>query len=204
MGAGIRIGVDISAGQITFPAFAQTDWEIIHNDLKATAESSAVLLRPGSYSNSNVYPVRVPLNGVRMMARVRYATAISAISTEPVIAFYGAYGPDTAFNESTGVFDDTGLVRWVRLDIASSGSTAGTSMSTEPTTDIRDGTWKYGLITGEASGTNIQFGAGFDTRGAKWVMALVSTAATGLTGAGDVQLEAAFLTYQPMGYAQLA
>ena len=204
MGAGIRIGVDISAGQITFPAFAQTDWEIIHNDLKATAETSAVILRPGSYSNSNVYPVRVPLNGVRMMARVRYATAISAMTTAPVVAFYGAYGPDTAFNEETGVFNDTGSIRWMRLDIAASGATAGTTLSVTPSTDIRDGTYKYGAPTGETSGTNIQFGAGFDTRGAKWVMALVSTAATGLTGAGDVQLEAAFLTYQPMGYAQLA
>lgn len=201
MGAGIRIGVDTSAGQITFPAFAQTDWEIIHNDLKATAESSAVLLRPGSYSNANVYPVRVPLNGVRMMARVRYATDISVVNTPPVIAFYGAYGSDSAFNEDTGVFNDTGSIRWMRLDIAASGSTAGTTLSVTPSTDIRDGTYKYGTPAGEASGTNIQFGAGYDTRGAKWVMALVSTAAANITGAGDVQLEAAFLTYQPMAYA---
>jgi hypothetical protein len=208
MGAGKRLGLDISAGDVVYSGFAQTDWTIAHNDLKATAETSAVLLRPGSYSNANVFPVRVPANAVRVLVRARYATGISDISTAPVVALYGAYGPDTAFTESTGVFDDTGLIRWARLDTSQSGATVGAvTISTAPSTDTRDGTYKYGSFVGDRSGSDIQWPCGFDTRGAKWVMALVSTAGVinpSGGGSGAIQLEIAFLSYQPMVYVALA
>ena len=116
MGAGKRLGLDVSAGNIVLPAFAQTDWTIIHNDLKATAESAGVILQPGTYSNANVFPIRVPPNANRILTRVRYATAISAVATQAQVAMFGAYGDDSYFDESTGVFNDTGSIRWARLD----------------------------------------------------------------------------------------
>lgn len=200
MGAGKRLGLDVSAGNIVYPAFAQTDWTIIHNDLRATAESAGVILQPGTYSNSNVYPIRVPQNANRILTRVRYATAISACATQPVVAIFGAYGDDSAFNESTGVFNDTGSIRWARLDTAQSNAPAGIQHTITPTSDIRDSTWKYGVINGEATGTTLVLGCGFDLRGCKWVLALTTTAAS-VTGGTTVQLEAAFLSHVPLAYA---
>ena len=202
MGAGDRLGLDVSAGSVVFPAFAQTDWTVIHSDLKATAASSGVLVQPGTYSDSNVTPLRVPLNACRVLLRVRYATAISAVAVQPAYIMYGAYGDDSAFNETTGVFNDTGSIRWARLDSLMSGGTTGTALNMSPsaTGDIRDSVWKYSQMSGDVSGTNIGWGCGFDTRGCKWVMALTTTAAS-VTGAGSVQLEAAFLSYVPMAYA---
>jgi hypothetical protein len=205
MGAGDRLGLDVSAGNVVFPAFAQTDWTIIHSDLKAAAPASGVLVQPATYSDSNVTPLRVPLNACRVLLRVRYATAISAAATSPAIAVYGAYGEDSAFNETTGVFNNTGSIRWVRLNVSTSGGVVGTTMTMTPgaTDDIRDSVWKYGVIAGESTGTNINLGCGFDTRGCKWIMALTVTPAS-VTGAGSVQLEAAFLSYVPMAYAPSA
>lgn len=205
MGAGKRLGLDISAGNIVYPGFAQTDWTIIHADLKAAAPASTVLVQPGTYSDSNVTPLRVPQNANRVLLRVRYATAISAAATSPSCIVYGAYGDDSAFNESTGVFNNTGSIRWVRLDTSTSGGTTGTTFTMTPgaSDDIRDSVYKYGTITGEQSGTGLSIGCGFDLRGCKWVMALTTTPAS-VTGAGAVQLEAAFISYVPMAYAPFA
>ena len=204
MGAGKRLGLDISAGDVVYPGFAQTDWTIAHNDLKATAASSGVILQPGSYSDSNVFPIRIPQGAVRVLPRVRYATTITSMATAPVVAIYGGYGDDTAFTESTGVFNDTGSIRWQRLDIAASGATAGgANMTMTPTTDTRDSVYKYGTVVGDGSGSAVNWPCGLDTRGAKWLLCLVSTAgvitpSTG--GSGGIQLEIAFLSYQPMAY----
>lgn len=205
MGAGKRIGLDISAGNIVYPGFAQTDWTVIHADLRAAAPASTVLVQPGSYSDSNVTPLRVPQNANRVLLRVRYATAISAAATSPACIVYGAYGDDSAFTESTGVFNNTGSIRWARLDSSSSGGTTGTTFTMTPgaSDDIRDSVYKYGTIVGEQSGTSLAIGCGFDLRGCKWVMALTTTPAS-VTGAGAIQLEAAFLSYVPMAYAPFA
>jgi len=205
MGAGKRLGLDISAGNIVYPGFAQTDWTVIHSDLKAAAPASGVLVQPGTYSDSNVSPLRVPPNANRVLLRVRYATAISAAATSPSCIVYGAYGDDSAFNETTGVFNNTGSIRWARLDTASSGGTTGSSFAMTPgaTDDIRDSVWKYGTIVGEQTGTSLSIGCGFDLRGCKWVMALTTVPAS-VTGAGSVQLEAAFISYVPMAYAPFA
>ena len=202
MGAGKRLGLDISAGNIVYPGFAQTDWTIIHADLKAAAPASTVLVQPGTYSDSNVTPLRVPPNANRVLLRVRYATAISAAATSPSCIVYGAYGDDSAFNESTGVFNNTGSIRWVRLDSSASGGTTGTTFTMSPgaTEDIRDSVYKYGVIVGEQSGTVIGLGCGFDLRGCKWVMALTTIPAS-VTGTGAIQLEAAFLSHVPMTHA---
>lgn len=196
MGAGKRLGLDVSSGNIVYPAFAQTNWTIIHNDLKATAESAGVILQPGSYSNSNVFPLRVPQNANRILTRVRYDTAISAVATLPQLAMFGAYGDDADFNESTGVFNNAGLIRWARLDTAASNASTGTQHTINPSTDIRDSVWKYGTIVGDITGTSYQLGCGWDLRGCKWVLALTTQAAS-VTGAGSVQLEAAFLSHVP-------
>lgn len=203
MGAGKRLGLDVSAGNIVLPAFAQTNWTIIHNDLKATAESAGVVLQPGTYSNSNVFPIRVHPNANRILTRVRYATAISAVATQAQVAMFGAYGDDEYFNESTGVFNDTGSIRWARLDTAASNAATGTQHTITPSTDIRDSVWKYGTIMGEQTGSSYQLGCGWDLRGCKWVLALTTQAAS-VTGAGSVQLEAAFLSHVPFTSAPFA
>ena len=150
-------------------------------------------------------PLRVPQNANRVLLRVRYATAISAAATSPACIVYGAYGDDSAFNESTGVFNNTGSIRWARLDTSASGGTTGTTFTMTPgaSDDIRDSVYKYGTIAGEQSGTSIALGCGFDLRGCKWVMALTTTPAS-VTGTGAIQLEAAFLSYVPMAYAPFA
>ena len=205
MGAGKRIGLDISAGNIVYPGFAQTDWTVIHADLRATAPSNTVLVQPGTYSDSNVTPLRVPQNANRVLLRVRYATAITAAATSPSCIVYGAYGDDSAFNESTGVFNNTGSIRWARLDSSASGGISGTTFTMSPgaTEDIRDSVYKYGVIAGEQTGTVLGLGCGFDLRGCKWIMALTTIPAS-VTGSGAIQLEAAFLSYVPMAYAPFA
>lgn len=203
MGAGKRVGQDISGGGGQFGAWAQTEWAIIHADLKAAKPADSVLLRPATYSDSNVTPVRVPPTASRVLLRARYATAISAVATNPIVSVYGVYGPESGYTESTGAFADDGTMRFVRLDIAMgySGNTTGAySCAMDATNDLRDGTYKYGAIAGDYAGNNPAWAAGLDLRGCKWLFALTTTAAS-VTGAGAVQLEAGFISAPPMAYA---
>lgn len=203
MGAGKRVGQDISGGGVQYAAYAQTEWAIIHTDLKAAKPADSVLLRPATYSDTNVRPVRVPPTACRVLLRARYATAISLVGTNPIMAVYGVYGPESGYTESTGAFADDGTMRFIRLDlsIGYSGATTGAySCGMDATNDLRDGTYKYGAIAGDYAGNNSAVASGLDLRGCKWVFALTVTPAS-VTGAGAVELEAGFISAPPMAYS---
>jgi hypothetical protein len=198
MGAGVRIGGNITGGPVCYAGYAQTDWVVVHSDLTATAETSTVLRTPATYSNSNVKPCRVPPWANRVLARARYSVGITAIATPAAVSLYGVYGPEAGYTESTGAFANDGTMRFMRLDSVIM-STVGTSYGIDGTNNIRDSVYKYTDVNGEISGTNLAIGCGFDLRGCSWVLPLTTTAAASITGTGTtVQLEIAFINYVPM------
>lgn len=198
MGAGVRIGGNITGGPVCYAGYAQTDWVVVHSDLTATAETSTVLRTPATYSNSNVKPIRVPPWANRLLARLRYSVGITGITTAPAVSFYGVYGPESGYTESTGAFANDGTMRFARIDSATM-STAGSSFAIDGTNDIRDSVYKYSNIIGETSGTAYAMGVGFDLRGCSWVLPLTATAAATIAGTGStVQMEVAFINYVPM------
>lgn len=204
MGAGVRIGGDITGGPVCYAGYAQTDWVVVHSDLTATAQTSTVLNTPATYSNSAVKPCRVPPWANRVLARLRYSVGITGITTAPQVCLYGVYGPESGYTESTGAFANDGTMRFARIDSAAQ-STTGSEFSIDGTNNIRDSVYKYSTILGDASGTNLAMGCGFDLRGCSWVLPLTSRAAATIAGTGStVQLEIAFINYVPMSYAPFA
>lgn len=198
MGAGVRIGGNITGGPVCYAGYAQTDWIVVHSDLTATAETSTVLRTPATYSNSNVKPCRVPPWANRVLARARYSVGITAIATPAAVSLYGVYGPESGYTESTGAFANDGTMRFMRLD-SNLMSINGTAYGIDGTNNIRDSLYKYTDVNGEISGANLQVGCGFDLRGCSWVLPLTTTAAASITGTGStVQLEIAFVNYVPM------
>jgi hypothetical protein len=199
MGVAIKNSVSLPGGPVFYPGCAPSEWVVVHSDLTANAESAGVLRQPGSYSNSAVRPLICAATAQRVLVRIRYATAITAITGLPSVQIYGGYGPDIAFNPETGVFDDTGLVQWTRLD-APGAAYGALQLGAAPVSDLRDTVYKYGDINGDQATTN-GYGVGYELRGAKWVLVLVQTKATGLTGGSLVQCVAATLNYSPQAYA---
>lgn len=202
MGAGVRIGGDITGGPVNYSGYAQTDWIVVHSDLTAAATSTTVLRTPATYSNSNVKPCRVPPWANRVLSRLRYSVGITGITTAPAVSLYGVWGPESGYTESTGAFANDGTMRFARVD-TNAMSVTGTTYTIDGTNDIRDSVYKYSSIIGEYSGTAYGMGVGFDLRGCSWVLPLTTTAAATIAGTGStVQLEIAFINYVPMGYMQ--
>lgn len=202
MGAGVRIGGDITGGPVNYAGYAQTDWVVVHSDLTAAATSTTVLRTPATYSNSNVKPCRVPPWANRVLTRLRYSVGITGITTAPAVSLYGVWGPESGYTESTGAFANDGTMRFARVD-SNTMTVTGTTYLIDGTGDIRDSVYKYSSIIGEYAGTAYGMGVGFDLRGCSWVLPLTTTAAATIAGTGStVQLEIAFINYVPMSYTQ--
>jgi hypothetical protein len=211
MGTGINASMDYRDGGLFTRTFPSTDWVCAHDDLKTvTANASTVLLRPSTYSDSNAHPIRVPAGAQRLFLRARYGVGVTAVTASPAIAVFGAYGPDSGYNAETGVFDDTGVIKWIRLD--ASGTVSGMNIGAFTPTfvptltggiyqDMRDTNWRYTGMGGDIAGTNNYY-IGFELFGCEWVLCLVSTAAT-TTGTGNVamKLDAAFYCGNAAPYA---
>jgi hypothetical protein len=179
MGTVTKGGAEIASGSITYPASVKGSWVIAHDNLSATAESATVLMRPSSYSNTNVHPIYIHDGATRVTLMARYDDAVSTVTTSPVIRVYGVYGPDDAVS-AAGVIDETkATVR--RLDNADSNA-AGITLTLETAASagcINDGTYLYSNEL--ASSLD-----GIDLRGAKWLLVLTETAASVSGGANTV------------------
>ncbi len=156
-------------GDITYPASVKGAWVVAHDNLSATAESSTVLMRPSSYSNTSVHPLWVHDAATRVTLMARYDDAVSTVTTSPRVRVYGVYGPDNAVSEA-GVIDETkAIVR--RLDSADSNAN-GITLTLETAASagcINDGTYLY---------SNEYDTTGIDLRGAKWLLVLTDQAAS--------------------------
>lgn len=171
MGTVTKAGAEIMGGDISFPASVKGAWVVAHDDLSATAESSTVLMRPGSYSNTSVHPIRIHDAATRVTLRARYDDAVSTVTTSPIVRVYGVYGNDDAVS-SAGVIDET-KASLVRLDNADSNA-AGITLTLETAASagcLNDGTYLYSNEL--ASSLD-----GIDLRGAKWLLVLTETAAS--------------------------
>jgi hypothetical protein len=175
MAAPVHIGLPTQAGGagVTHPGSTFTDWQTIHNDLTATAETGAVLLRPLTYAGTNVAPGKMPPGATRFLLRGRYPQA-STLTTSPVVRLYGVWGTPTA----AGVFADDGTVLAMRLDNVDANA-AGVTVTIGTTADLRDTTYRY---------TDVIDLTGFDAKGAWYILALTETA--GVISAGSIQLQA--------------
>jgi hypothetical protein len=214
MGVPKFVATNLSFGGLNAQVQPSSDWVIAHNDCKtATSNFATVALEPSTYSDANAFPIRVPPTATRLLLRARYSKNITACTQSPLLAVFGAYGPDTSFNESTGAFDNDGTIRWVRLDVTggiSGSNTGGVNLPMQPSLtggvyrDMADNVYKYGSFTGELGGTSTYY-IGLELFACKWVLLLVGTAASGITasGATTVQCEAAFFSgqFQPYGIA---
>lgn len=175
MAAETKLGAETQGGDVTYPASVKGHWLVVHSSLDATAETSTVLMRPSSYSNSAVFPARIHPSATRVSLMARYATGTTTVTTSPKVRVFGVYGPDDAVNPSTGVIDEAKAILR-RLD---SGTSSGAGITLTLTTAasvsaINDATYRY---SDEYDIT------GIDLRGAKWLLVLTETAASVSGGA---------------------
>lgn len=168
-------GVNPSANvACVVPVSAKADWQVVHLDAEATAQTSAELIRPGSVSSSNVIPVTVGERASRVLVRAKYSAA-GAVTTSPIVRVIGCYGPKLFTGTS---IPDDGTVRYVILASAQ-------TLTLTAASDVRDTTWSYSPVLSPTSGQ-----IGIDLAGADYVMVFVETAGNVV---GSISIEAAFI-----------
>jgi hypothetical protein len=156
------------------PVSVKGDWQAVHLDAEATAQTSAELIRPGSVSSSNVIPIEIGDRVTRVLIRAKYSAA-GAVTTSPVVRVIGAYGkgliPDSTI-------PDDGTVRFVILASAQ-------TITLTAATDVRDTSWSYSPVLSPTSGQ-----LGIDLAGANYLLVFVETAGNVV---GSISLEALFI-----------
>lgn len=208
MGTGINGGVDFDGGASSNRRYTVTQWHTIHDDCTETAQSAAQLLRPATYSSTNIHPIRVPASANRVLLRLRYSVDITAL-TGITYAVYAVHGLDSGFTASTGAFADDGSVQFMRIDQNLSTQTGGYFPAAYPTLtgdiqDLRDTTYRYGSSSGEQVGT-LGHTAGLPLFNAKWLLVLPKVKATiTTTGSSVCQLQCAFIDDTNNAYAVVA
>jgi len=175
MAAGIKLGVQAQEGAPSYPVSVRGEWRVIHSNLALTAETSTVLLNPGTYASTGVIPVELP-SCTRLLLRVR-TKLITGVTTNPVVCIFGGWGPAASYTQGTGVFLTDGTITWSRLDNPAAGSTGITLTPT--TAGYRDTTYRYG---------DIYDITGIDLLGANYLLALTQTAGV-VTGGTDQTIE---------------
>ena len=170
MAAPVYVGPDIKQGgpDVTFPSNMFGRWIKVHNDAEQV-NTAAELLNPGSVSNAYVIP-GIVTQGTRLMivARTQFA---ATVTTSPVVRIIGA---DQIPNAS-GVFP--GGTIFHRID-ADAFATAGITVTlTAGVAGQNDGAvYCYSSVLPATSAI------GYQLRGAKAIIVLVSTAANVSTG----------------------
>jgi hypothetical protein len=144
---------------------AKGDWQTVHADLKASANSSAELRRPGSVTGTNVSVVLLgPVT--RVFLRAKYDPS-ATLTTSPVVRIIGAWGKISQANLTAGTLPDDASVRYMTIASAQ-------TITIATTTDQRDATFAYSAPHSTT---------GTDMLGADYLIVLVETAANTSTGA---------------------
>jgi hypothetical protein len=165
------LGCLIDQGKVVCPISVKGSWTDICSNVEATAESSAVLLRPFSATSSYIVPGTVSV-GTRLVVRMKY-TAGTTVGTNPVFRFYGVYG-----KFDNGAFADDGTVYALRIDNADANAT-GVTITASTGAQIRDTTYEYTDPLPDLTG--------WDLMGAHYVLALIETAGSITSGTGTLQ-----------------
>jgi len=169
MAAPVKLGVDIKDGGPGVVSLSNMygKWTRIHTDAKQ-ANTAAELLNPISVSSAFVVP-GIVTQGTRIMIVASIAFA-ATVTTSPVVRLLGA---DREPSEA-GVFPAGTIFH--RID-ADAFTTAGITITlTAGAAAQNDGTYTYSSVLPATSSI------GYQLRGAKAVIALVSTAANVSTG----------------------
>lgn len=168
------LGAPIVHGSVVVPVSVRGQWTTIISNVEASAETTA-LLEPLSATSSYIVPLRVGA-GTRLCIRMAY-TAGATVVTDPVVRLYAVYG-----EPSSGVFADDGTIHAERID-SFDANDAGITVTSATGSQLVDTTYEY---------TNTQPGvddgsAGYDLKGAWYVIALIETAASITAGTGVLQ-----------------
>lgn len=149
--------------QTVLPGSMKSDWVVANNDTKTT-QSAAELLNPVSTNDSNVTPVTIPDGASGFLWRVRIPIAVTTLTTDPVIRWYG-------------VDETTSLPVPLRLD-ATASNAAGIEVDisgTAPSSTLaQDATYYYSPVYSRTP---------TDTLGCKTLYCLIETASTYTDGA---------------------
>lgn len=165
-----------AGGDVVYPVSTRSEWVKVHDDLEATADSAAELLRPLSTDSTTAHAFYCPY-ATRLLLRVKYPVA-ATVSTNPIVRLYGIWpGPGTAHDAPLA---DDGTFRVMRLDNVDNNA-AGVTITISTGTDIRDTTYGY---------SDCPSLDGYDLKGAPMALVLVETAAATSASAAEVVLEA--------------
>jgi hypothetical protein len=170
MAAPVNLSVDVQQGgsNVVFQSNMFGKWTKVHNDAEQV-NTATELLNPGSVSNAFVIP-GIVTQGTRVMIVARTLFA-ATLTTSPVVRIIGA---DQVPNAS-GVFP--GGTIFHRIDGDAFESTGLTVTLTAGTAGQNDGSvYCYSSVLPATSAI------GYQLRGAKAIIVLVSTAANVSTG----------------------
>jgi hypothetical protein len=170
MAAPVNLGADIKSGGpgVMFPSNVFGKWTMIHTDAEQ-ANTAAELLNPISVSSAFVIP-GIVTQGTRLMiiARIAYA---ATVTTSPIVRILGA---DQVPN-SSGVFPTGTLFHRIDGDsFTATGLTVTLAAAASAQNDGSTYAWSSVLPATSAMG--------YQLRGAKAIIVLVSTAANVSTG----------------------
>ena len=170
MAAPVYVGPSIKQGgpDVTFPSNMFGSWIQVHTDAEQ-ANSAAELLNPISVSSAFVIP-GIVTQGTRLMIRARIAYA-ATVTTSPVVRILGA----DQIPNSSGVFPTGTLFHRIDADsFTATGLTVTLAAAASAENDGSTYAWSSVLPATSA--------IGYQLRGAKAIIVLVSTAANTSTG----------------------
>lgn len=172
IGSMLRAGVS-TIGQIIHTASIKGKWIVCHDNLEATAETAAVLLKPYSAVTTTLHWVKVPDGATRVMIRAKNDAAATTFTTSPAVVIMGAYGTPNDAGEFSGTVADAHYARFLRLDTADSNGAAVT-LTLAATGNQEDASFEY---------SDVPTLDGYDLKGCDYVAMLVQTAANVTGGA---------------------
>lgn len=160
-------GSGSGVGPIVTTASVKSSWIVCHDNLKATAETSTVLLTPWNTATSAAHWVKIPDACTRVLIRARCLVGISSVSTQPVVKLYVTDGTPNSSGAISGTPTASNFGEITRIDNADALA-AGLTLTLATTgTNLEDATYAY---------SDPYDLTGFDCKGGSYFLMLTSTA----------------------------
>ncbi len=161
-------GTGSSSGQIVVTASVKSSWVVCHDNLKATAETSTVLLTPWNTATSAAHWVRIPDQCTRVLIRARNAASMTSAGTAPVVRCYITDGTPNSAGAISGTITSANFGEITRIDNVDSAA-AGVTLTLSTNTNLEDGSYEY---------SDPPDLTGYDCKGGSYFLMLTETAST--------------------------
>lgn len=168
-----------AGGAIVNIASSQGSWVVAHDDLEASADSAANMLKPWNISKASMHWVKIPEGATRVWVRARMDATASVVTTSPIVKLMGANGTLDATNATfSGTSTAASFAQFTRVDDSADDAGSGQTLTLATTGLLEDASYEYSNKKGP-----------YDCVGCSHVAILVATAANVTDGTVAGQLK---------------